>query len=389
MIREHVSRRTFVRSAAAAAGLAALGLPRPKELWAARAPTSPVALARCETYDLPDLTKCLATMLDQLGGVGSLVAGKTVGVKLNISGGSRQPFLGLPAGRTYQVHPAVVYALALVLDRAGAKRIRLLESTKFTAPLEHSLALAGWDLDAFRSLKAAVEFEDTRNLGSGRQYVPVKLPGGGSVYPAYYLNHSYADCDVYVSLAKLKNHFTAGVTLAMKNNFGITPNALYGQSTYDEASTENRLDMLHTGKIPPPRGLPAEVVATASKRQTSRVPRVIVDMVEIRPIDLSIIDGIETISGGEGPWIQGVKLQKPRLLIAGRNPVCTDALACACMGYSPTAAPGTGPFPGDNHLALAAQQNLGTHRLEEIEVRGLTLQEGLHPFDWEPRTRNF
>jgi hypothetical protein len=59
------------------------------------------------------------------------------------------------------------------------------------------------------------------------------------------------------------------------------------------------------------------------------------------------------------------------------------------MGYSPTAAPGTGPFPGDNHLALAAQQNVGTHRLEEIEVRGLTLQEGLHPFDWEPRTRNF
>ena len=388
MTREHVSRRTFVRSAAATASLAALGLPKPPALWAAVPPTSPVALARCEAYELANLTNCLATMMDQLGGVGSLVAGKTVGVKINISGGSREPFRGLPAGRTYQVHPAVVYALALVLDRAGAKRIRLLESTKFTAPLEQSLALAGWDLNAFRTPKAAVEFEDTRNLGSGRQYVPLKVPGGGSIYPGYYLNHSYADCDVYVSVAKLKNHSTAGVTLAMKNNFGITPNALYGQSAHDETSTENRLDMLHTGKIAPPRGLPTDVDVTASKRQTYRVPRVIVDMVGIRPIDLSIIDGIETISGGEGPWIQGVRLQKPKLLIAGRNPVCTDALACACMGYSPTAGPGAGPFPGDNHLALAAQQNLGTHRLEEIEVRGLTLQEGLHPFDWEPRTRN-
>ena len=112
-------------------------------------------------------------------------------------------------------------------------------------------------------------------------------------------------------------------------------------------------------------------------------------MVGIRPIDLAIIDGIETVSGGEGPWVQGLKLQKPKLLIAGRNPVCTDAIACACMGYAPTAASGTGPFPGDNHLALAAQQNLGTHNPEEIEVRGLTVQETLHRFDWEPKTRHF
>jgi len=327
-------------------------------------------------------------MMDQLGGIGGLVAGKTVGVKVNISGGSREPFLGRAAGRTYQVHPAVVLALAHILDRAGAKRIRVLESSKFTVPLEQTLAAAGWELNALRTLKAAVEFEDTRNLGSGRQYVPIRVPSGG-VYPAYFLNHSYVDCDVYVSLAKLKNHATAGVTLAMKNNFGITPNALYGQSSYDEASTENRLDMLHMGKIPPPRGLPGEVNPAASRRPTSRVPRVTVDMVEIRPIDLSIIDGIETVSGGEGPWVPGVKLEKPRLLFAGRIPVCTDAVACACMGYSPMAAPGTGPFAGENHLALAAQLNLGTHRLEEIEVRGLTVQESLHPFAWQPRTRNF
>ena len=51
------------------------------------------------------------------------------------------------------------------------------------------------------------------------------------------------------------------------------------------------------------------------------------------------------------------------------------------------AAPGTGPFPGDNHLALAAQQNLGTHRPEDLEVRGLTVQEALHPFQWEPKNR--
>jgi uncharacterized protein (DUF362 family) len=326
-------------------------------------------------------------MMDQLGGLDSLVADKTIGVKVNVSGGTRNPYQGLPAGRTYQVHPGVVHALAIILDRAGAKRIRILESTKFTTPLEQSLALAGWDINAFRALKASVEFEDTRNLGTGKHYVGVKVPWGGSLYPGYYLNRSYADCDVFISVAKLKNHATAGVTLSVKNNFGITPNALYGQSTHDETSTENRMDMLHMGKIRPPQGLPLEVDPSAPRRPTYRVPRVTVDMIGIRPIDLAIIDGIETVSGGEGPWVEGLKIQQPRLLIAGRNPVCTDAIACVCMGYAPAAAHGSGPFPGDNHLSLAAQRGLGTHRPEDIEVRGLSLQDALHPFRWEPKSR--
>lgn len=386
MIEDRLSRRTFV---AAAAGLGALGLAKPSALWAAQPPSSPVALGRCETYEPGDVAKCLAAMMEQLGGLESLVAAKTVGVKINVSGGSSAPFRGLSAGRTYQVHPVVVHALAAALDRAGAKRIRLLESTKLTAPLEQFLAGAGWDINGLRALKAAVEFEDTRNMGSGKHYNGVKVPWGGSLYPGYYLNHSYADCDVFISVAKLKNHETAGVTLSMKNNFGITPNALYGQSRHDEAATDNRMVMLHMGKIPPPPGLPMEVDPSAPRRPTYRVPRVTVDMVGIRPIDLAIIDGIETVSGGEGPWVQGLKLQRPKLLLAGRNPVCTDAIACACMGHAPTATAGTGPFPGDNHLALAAQLNLGTHRPEDIEVRGLSLQEALHPFQWEPKRRSF
>ena len=48
------------------------------------------------------------------------------------------------------------------------------------------------------------------------------------MYKGYDLNHSYDDCDVFVSLAKLKEHFTAGVTLSMKNCFGSTPCTIYG-----------------------------------------------------------------------------------------------------------------------------------------------------------------
>jgi uncharacterized protein (DUF362 family) len=347
-----------------------------------------VSIARCKRYDPDAVLRQLEAMMDQLGGLAPLVAGKTVAVKVNLVGNVRQDALGKPANRTYQVHPSVVLAVAALLDRAGARRIRFLESTHQTEPFEQYLRAAGWDLNALAARKTPVEFEDTRNLGAGRRYHELKVPWGGSLFPAYHVNHSYNDCDVYVSLAKLKNHATAGVTLGMKNNFGVTPIALYGQHEPDERSTSARVAIFHEGRERPADGLPQERAPESPRRPTYRVPRHTVDAVGIRPIDLVIIDGIETVSGGEGPWLKDLAVQEPGLLLAGRNPVCTDAVATAVMGYDPMAAPGTGPFPGDNHLALAASLGLGTNDTKQVEVVGLSLKEALHPFDWEPRQRN-
>jgi hypothetical protein len=114
------------------------------------------------------------------------------------------------------------------------------------------------------------------------------------------------------------------------------------------------------------------------------VPRHTIDAVGIRPIDFALIDGIETVSGGEGPWLQ-LRAERPRLLLAGRNPVCLDAVATTVMGYDPQARSGTGPFPETNHLALAAERRLGTIDLEEIEVRGVPVREARYPFRWQPQ----
>jgi uncharacterized protein (DUF362 family) len=378
-----LDRRQFIQSAGAAATLRLM----PGWLQAAdKAPAKPVAIARCRTYSIDPVLRRLETMIDQLGGLGRL-AGKTVAVKVNLTGNPRQQALGLPAGRTYQVHPDVVLATAVLLDRAGAKRIRFLECTYQDGPMEPYLKGAGWDMKALAALKAAVEYEDTRNLGSGKRYQRVKVPWGGSLFPAYELNHSYLDCDFYVSLAKLKNHATAGVTLSVKNNFGITPTAVYGQHEVNEHSTSNRVAIFHQGKERPADGMPQELDPRAPRRPSYRVPRHTIDSVGIRPIDLAIIDGVETVSGGEGPWLT-LAAQKPGLLLAGRNPVCTDAVATAVMGYDPQTKAATGPFPGDNHLALAAAVGIGTNDLKRIEVRGVPLREALHPFRWEPASRN-
>lgn len=379
-------RRSFLRVAGASM-LAPIVAPSLRAGVARSAPSSPVGIARCRRYDPGAVLAELKGLMDKLGGLRPLVEGKTVAVKVNLVGNVHQDSHGKSASRTYQIHPTIVRALARLLEDAGARRIRFLESTHQHQAFEPYLMAAGWDLNELTAAKIPVEFEDTRNLGRRKSYEEIKVPWGGSLYPAYHISRAYHECDVYVSLAKLKNHFTAGVTLGMKNNFGVTPIALYGQAAHDEESTNSRA-MFHDGRDEPPAGVPGELSRTTPRNTSYRVPRHTVDSVGIRPIDLVIIDGVESTSGGEGPWVGQTQPQEPGLLIAGRNVVCVDSIATAVMGYDPTAPRATGVFPGDNHLTLAAELGLGTNDPAQIEVVGLPLAKARHPYNWLPAQRD-
>src|SRR5256885_1324612 len=85
--------------------------------------------------------------------------------------------------------------------------------------------------------------------------VKIKVPGNPYMYPAYDLNHSYEDTDVFVSMAKLKNHDTCGVTLSLKNCFGTIPASIYGDTAGVDEPNENpvngRLAVGHQGKRQP------------------------------------------------------------------------------------------------------------------------------------------
>jgi hypothetical protein len=66
----------------------------------------------------------------------------------------------------------------------------------------------------------------------------------------------------------------------------------------------------------------------------------------------------------------------PGVLIAGKNPVATDAVATAVMGFDPCGSFPASPFlHGDNHLSLAADAQLGTNRLQAIEVVGAGIDD--------------
>ena len=64
------------------------------------------------------------------------------------------------------------------------------------------------------------------------------------------------------------------------------------------------------------------------------------------------------------------------VLIAGLNPVNTDAVAMAAMGFDPMAVRGTPPFEHCDSIAMLAEQaGLGTRDLARTEVIGPKIEE--------------
>jgi hypothetical protein len=215
------------------------------------------------------------------------------------------------------------------------------------------------------------------------------VAGGGLIYSAFDVNHSYAECDVMVSVAKLKEHEQAGLSLTLKNMVGIAPGTVYGDSAgYDQPAVRpyGARTMFHIGNRQPPEGTPPEKDPNSPREFGYRVPRITIDLLHARPVDLAIIDGIETQTGGSGAALdEGIKRQirlvSPGVLVASRNPVCADAVAAAVMGFDPMAARGKAPFENcDSTLELAEQAGIGARDLNAFEVLGARIAEVRTPF---------
>jgi hypothetical protein len=175
-MRTNYSRRDFLGAMGMAAGVY---IARPTILSAQHTSASRVAVGVCPEYNR-QVVDVLSTMFDQLGGLEGLVRGKTVAIKLNMTSTPKDRLDSMPNEMTHWVHPQVIGALVSLLGKAGAQRVRLLESAPAgTKPLEEFMLAAGWQPRDFASAATRVEFENTNFLGSGKTYARFMVPGGG------------------------------------------------------------------------------------------------------------------------------------------------------------------------------------------------------------------
>jgi hypothetical protein len=108
----------------------------------------------------------------------------------------------------------------------------------------------------------------------------------------------------------------------------------------------------------------------------------VTDLVAARPIDLAVLEAVKTMTGGAGPWDGAdLTLANPGIIVAGLNPVCTDAVCMAAMGFDPMADRGTPPFEDcDSTLRLGEEAGIGTRDLRRIEVRGASVNRPFFDF---------
>jgi uncharacterized protein (DUF362 family) len=316
-------------------------------------PAATVAIAQAKTYEPTMVRRQVQAALDSLGGLGDVLRpGARVALKVNLTGGTSCPLVGnRPRIESYWTHPAVVQAVGELLRDAGAKELYIVEGL-FTAD---TYAQGGYVEVAQR---LAATLVDLNYPAPYKSYYTASVGPSPLIYESFSFNRVLDNVDVFVSVPKLKCHYCCGVTLSMKNLIGLGPLQLYCRAPSDGGRSA-----FHVG-------------ATGKEDYKSRLPRVVVDLNQARPIHLAVLDGISTMDGGENGYNLGTHLQSPGVLLAGKNAVAVDAVATAVMGFDPTVDYPNAPFlRGDNHLSLAQGLGLGTHHLEEIAIRGAPLAE--------------
>jgi len=244
-------------------------------------PSSKVVIRRVASYE-----QDLASLIhESLSVFKPPVKGKTVLLKPNL--------VGLDPQGVMNTHPAVIAATRECFLRLGAAQVFIGD---------------GPAMD--RDTEAIIESVRLREYAGGLNGVfvdlniddvqKVSLKTHASRLSELYLPKTALGVDFLVSMPKLKTHHWAGVTLSLKNMFGVVPGSCYGWPK----------NVLHWAGI----------------------DRAILDVAAAAMPDFAIVDGIMGMEGN-GP-IQGTP-KASGVLVFGSDPVAVDGTCCRVMGLLP------------------------------------------------------
>jgi uncharacterized protein (DUF362 family) len=259
--------------------------PHPWEPEAYRKPArSRVALLRAADYG--DEARLVDVVTRGVGLFDLPVRGKRVVLKPNLVEYD-------PEG-VINTHPALIAATVDVFRSLGAAEVIVAEGPGHRRDNEYLLVASGLEtvLRDYRVPYVDLNHDRTRSVALATHFTR---------FGRLELPRTVLDADLFVSMPKLKTHHWAGVTLSMKNLFGIVPGAIYGWPK----------NALHWA------GLQDSIVDLNAA---------------VGPRRFAIVDAIVGMEGN-GP-IQG-RPRRVGVVAFGEDPVAVDATGARLMGMDP------------------------------------------------------
>ena len=256
------------------------------------------------------------------------VRGKTVVLKPNL--------VDYLPGDAINTHPTLVLAAVEAFRRSGAKSVVIAEGPGHQRDTQLVLCQSGYE--------EALRYEKIRFVDLNRdELIRTPLRASYTGMKDLWLPRTVLDADFLVSMPKIKTHHWSGVTLAMKNMFGIVPGARYGWPK----------NILHWKGI-----------------QES-----ILDLCATVPIHFVIADGIIAMEGN-GP-LNGTSRPLGKIVLAD-DPVAADSTCARLMGFDPLRI---------MHISEGARF-LGNAEPAHIDQLGDTVQPPIIPFRVVPEFVN-
>jgi len=305
-----MNRRDFIKASAAASLYPLLGgcdsTPRWERDGYIRQKSSKVAILAAANYGKPlrDIVQ-RGLQLFHLD-----VGGKRILLKPNL--------VEFDANGVINTNPALIEAAIDAFKSLGAREVIVAEGPGHRRDNEYLLSASGlYDvIKEHRIRYVDLNTDDVR---------ATKLKSHFSHFEQIYLPETLYNADLLVSMPKLKTHHWAGVTLSLKNMFGVMPGSVYGwpKNALHWAGINNSILDIN-GALPLPR--------------------------------FAIVDGIVGMEGN-GP-LQG-EPKNSGVLILGSDLVAVDATAARLMKIEPRQI---------KYLELAGEflGNLGREQIEQI-----------------------
>ena len=289
-----------------------------------------VFVARVPRYNA-DIRSALLSGLGELGVRTGEIRGKTILLKPNLV----ETRLDAPHINT---HPAVIHAAVEAFLGLGASRVMVAEGSghgRDTLRLLEETGIGRMLRDS-RVPFVDLNYDDVYTLPNA---------GGNSRLQSLTLPLTLQKADWIVSMAKMKTHHWAGVTLSLKNLFGLMPGSFYGwpKNVLHHAGIENCILDIHA---------------------------------TVKP-HFAIVDGIVGMEG-DGP-IMGTP-KEAGVIVMGRDFPAVDATCARIMGIHPRNVP---------YLAASSGRNgtIGEERIQQLGETVASVKTAFALLDFIPAQR--